>query len=185
MKEVDAKNQAAMTKFDNTGSSLRAIEEKADFVIENMALNNPQISKVVEILSREKSNIRTKNDLLLTYRFRISPIIENLKYDDYIKAFNIAKLPPGIVPSSIDELRYVDAQFIELCKNALKLVTTKSGTDQAQKDEAFFSTYKVSTDPTDYTGWKLAGTTFTYSDLSSRFQGQLDTVQKQIYNPKN
>lgn len=183
MKEVDAKNQAAMAKFDNTVSSLQAIEGKTDFVIENMALSNPQISKVVDLLNREKANLRTKNDLLLAYRFKISPNIENLKYEDYIKAFNIVKLPAWIAPSSPDELRHIDTQYIQLCKNAMGIITAKNGTEKPQDNEVYFGTYKASTDPTEYNKWKWTGTTLTYSDLFTRFQGQLNIVQKQVaYN---
>ena len=114
MKEIDARSQITLSKFDNTVNSLRTIEGKTDFVIENMALNNPQITRVVELLHKEGAGFKSKNDFILAYRFRICPNVSGLKYEDYLKAFSIAKLPQEIVPTSPDELRQNDLQYIEL-----------------------------------------------------------------------
>lgn len=166
-------------------SRTETIESRTKNIIELISNDDPKLKEMIGRIMRNKSefnNYQTKNDLAYAYKVRLSVGSTNVKYADYILAMKLVGIQQSITPNE-EELRRWDAEFIELCRNAVNTLKQKNGTDKVQNDEEKnFQTYKSQNDTTDYNGWGWHSD-LTYAQLASYFQSRLDTQEKQLnYN---
>ena len=181
MSKLIAKMEESSNSVNDLITKMDRSAAQTDIVIENIWSNDPAIKKLVLLISQEGknfSNYQTHNDLALVYKMRMSDKTPNTKYSDFIKAFRVAGINKKIIPSSEDELRRWDTEYLELCKKAVDILRGKNPNEAASDVERRFATYEIVGDETDYSLWEWKD--LTYGEVLDRFQEELDIVQKRI-----
>lgn len=122
------------SNLETTGQSvtkLDAVVTKMDKVVDAIwkAAADINVKKIVGIIAREKKGFNdypSKNDVVLMYKVQASKEIPDVKYGELLIAFRSSTIiKEEFAPTSEEQFKKWDAEYLELCKKAVDQLEKK------------------------------------------------------------
>lgn len=137
-----------------------------------------QISLEIDKFQKEFAPVRTRNDVRLLYKMRLSPH-HQAKYIWIYEAMKASNLPADLIPANLNDFYIWDRQMLHIFQRLVKkVVSMEREYSQLPNEILRFSNYKDNIDATKYGVWSIE--IEDYSQLISYAKKQIDLYKKQI-----
>lgn len=137
-----------------------------------------QIALEIDKFQREFAPVRTRNDVRLLYKMRLSPH-HQAKYIWFYEAMKANNVPADLIPANLNDFYIWDRQMLHIFERLLQnIVSVKHEYNQLPNEILRFSNYKDNIDATKYGVWSIE--IEDYSQLISYVEKQIELYKKQI-----
>lgn len=137
-----------------------------------------QIAEEVDKFQKEFAPVRTRNDVRLLYKMRLSPHHQT-KYISFYEAMKASNLPADLIPTNLNDFYIWDKQMLHILQRLLQRVESVQQEYGDLPNEILrFSNYKDVIDATKYGVWSIE--IEDYSQLLAYLKKQVDLYKKQI-----
>jgi hypothetical protein len=175
--------------------ALSHLDEKTQESIDKISLDTARIAKDITYITRDRriidqialeidkfqkefSPARTRNDVRLLYKMRLSPH-HQAKYVLFYEAMKASSLPADIIPSNLNDFYIWDRQMLHIFKRLLGSVNAVKHEYRELPNEILrFSNYKDKIDATKYGVWSIEINES--SQLVAYLKKQIDLYKKQM-----
>ncbi|HWS56386.1 MAG TPA: hypothetical protein VN228_19770 [Pyrinomonadaceae bacterium] len=127
-----------------------------------------------------RRSLRTKGDVSLIYKARLSGFFPEVSYGEMLLAFRSSELDKGILPADEEELRRWDLQWLALCRNAADALSRMGAGARVAAGDRLWRKFKASDDPTEYGSWGYHEKNLTYSQLLEYYRKHLESVERRL-----
>ena len=137
-----------------------------------------EIAMEIEKFQQEFAPVRTRNDVRLLYKMRLSPH-HQAKYALFYEALKASSLPADLVPTNLGDFYIWDRQMLHIFTRLLRKVeSAQYEYGQLPNEILRFSNYKDVIDATKYGVWSIE--IEEYSQLVAYLKKQIELYKKQI-----
>ncbi len=137
-----------------------------------------EIALEIEKFQKEFAPVRTRNDVRLLYKMRLSPHHQS-KYALLYEALKTSSLPVDLVPTNLNDFYIWDRQMLHIFSRLLRKVeSAQNEYGQLPNEILRFSNYKDVIDATKYGVWSIE--IEDYSQLVAYLGKQIELYKKQI-----
>ena len=181
--------QATLTKAlahldEKTQKSINRISMETARIAEDIAYITQerrlveQIVLEIEKFQKEFAPVRSRNDVRLMYKMRLSPH-HQAKYVLFYEAMKTSNIPADLVPTNINDFYIWDRQMLNIFSRLLQKVDLmKNKYGQLPNEILRFSNYKDKIDATKYGIWSIE--IDDPSQLVAYLEKQIELYKKQI-----
>jgi hypothetical protein len=132
----------------------------------------------IEKFQKEFAPVRSRNDVRLMYKMRLSPH-HQAKYVSFYEAMKASNIPADLVPTDLSDFYIWDRQMLHIFSRLLQKVNSiKYEYDQLPNEILRFSNYKDRIDATKYGVWSIE--IEDSSQLLAYLDKQVELYKKQI-----
>jgi uncharacterized coiled-coil DUF342 family protein len=171
---LDEKTQQSI---DRISSETARIAEHISYITEDRRLVD-KIALEIDKFQKEFAPVRSRNDVRLLYKMRLSPHHQT-KYVLFYEAMKKGNIPADLVPKNLNDFYIWDKQMLHIFTRLLRKVrSVKDEYDQLPNEILRFSNYKDEIDATKYGVWSIE--IEDYSQLLAYLKKQADLYRKQI-----
>jgi predicted nucleic acid-binding Zn-ribbon protein len=175
--------------------ALAHLDEKTQKSIDRISLETAKIAEDISYITRERrlveeiameiekfqhefAPVRTRNDVRLLYKMRLSPH-HQAKYALFYEALKASSLPADLVPTNLSDFYIWDRQMLHIFTRLLRKVeSAQYEYGQLPNEILRFSNYKDVIDATKYGVWSIE--IEEYSQLVAYLGKQIELYKKQI-----
>ncbi len=137
-----------------------------------------EIALEIEKFQKEFAPVRTRNDVRLLYKMRLSPH-HQAKYALLYEALKASSLPADLVPTNLNDFHIWDRQMLHIFSRLFRKVeSAQNEYGQLPNEILRFSNYKDVIDATKYGVWSIE--IEDYSQLVAYLGKQIELYKKQI-----
>ena len=130
----------ALTSIEQQSSSilgsLETIEGYTEDVVKKYWEDHPVLRRVLDEIKKDRERLSGKNQIALSYIFKISKLPGDLTYKDYLTAYRFAGVEENILQEDSSIFGAWDQEWLALCERALAQASGKTG--RASQAERFF-----------------------------------------------
>ncbi len=196
VKSAATMTPAAPTKIEaKLVQALAHLDEKTQKSIDKISLETAKIAKDISYIARERrvveeialeigkfqkefAPVRTRNDVRLLYKMRLSPH-HQAQYALLYEALKASSLPVDLVPTNLNDFYIWDRQMLHIFSRLLRKVeSAQHEYGQLPNEILRFSNYKDVIDATKYGVWSIE--IEDYSQLVAYLGKQIELYKKQI-----
>ena len=196
VKNVATMMPAAPTKIEaKLVQALSHLDEKTQKSIDKISLETAKIAEDISYITRDRrvveeitmeigkfqkefAPVRTRNDVRLLYKMRLSPH-HQAKYALFYEALKSSSLPADLVPTNLNDFYIWDRQMLHIFSRLLRKVkSAQNEYGQLPNEILRFSNYKDVIDATKYGVWSIE--IEDYSQLVAYLEKQIELYKKQI-----
>ena len=171
---LDTKTQNSIEKI---SSETAKIAEDIAYITQERRLVD-QIVLEIEKFQKEFAPVRSRNDVRLMYKMRLTPH-HQAKYVSFFEAMKASNLPADLVPTDLNDFSIWDKQMLHIFTRLLQKVNSvKYEYDQLPNEILRFSNYKDMIDATKYGVWSIE--IEDSSQLLAYLEKQAELYKKQI-----
>jgi len=171
---LDTKTQKSI---DRISSETAKIAEDIAYIAQERRLVE-QIILEIEKFQKEFAPVRSRNDVRLMYKMRLSPH-HQAKYVSFYEAMKGSNIPADLVPSDLNDFYIWDKQMFHIFSRLFQKVNSiKYEYDQLPNEILRFSNYKDEIDATKYGVWSIE--IEDSSQLLAYLEKQVELYKKQI-----
>jgi hypothetical protein len=171
---LDTKTQKSIDKI---STETAKIAEDISYITQERRLVE-QIVLEIEKFQKEFAPVRSRNDVRLMYKMRLSPH-HQAKYISFFEAMKASNLPADLVPTDLNDFYIWDKQMLHIFTRLLEKVhSVKYEYDQLPNEILRFSNYKDTIDATKYGIWSIE--IEDSSQLLAYLEKQVELYKKQI-----
>ena len=160
--QIEATLTQALTHLDTkTQKSIDRISSETAKIAEDIAYITQERRLVEQIIleiqkfQKEFAPVRSRNDVRLMYKMRLSPH-HQAKYVSFYEALKGSNIPADLVPSDLNDFYIWDKQMLHIFSRLLQKVNSiKYEYDQLPNEILRFSNYKDEIDATKYGVWSI------------------------------
>ena len=183
--QIEATLTQALTHLDTkTQKSIDRISSETAKIAEDIAYITQERRLVEQIIleiqkfQKEFAPVRSRNDVRLIYKMRLSPH-HQAKYVSFYEALKGSNIPADLVPSDLNDFYIWDKQMLHIFSRLLQKVNSiKYEYDQLPNEILRFSNYKDEIDATKYGVWSIE--IEDSSQLLAYLEKQVELYKKQI-----
>ena len=183
--QIEASLTKALAHLDTkTQKSIERISSETSKIAEDIAYITQERRLVEQILleiekfQKEFAPVRSRNDVRLMYKMRLSPH-HQAKYITFFEAMKESNIPADLVPTDLNDFYIWDKQMLHIFTRLLQKVNSvKYEYDQLPNEILRFSNYKDTIDATKYGVWSIE--IEDSSQLLAYLQKQAELYKKQI-----
>jgi hypothetical protein len=187
---------AAPTKVEaKLVQALAHLDEKTQKSIDKISLETARIAEDISYITRDRrvveeiteeigkfqkefAPVRTRNDVRLLYKMRLSPH-HQATYARFYEALKASNLPADLVPTNLNDFYIWDRQMLHIFTRLLRKVeSAQNEYGQLPSEILRFSNYKDVIDATKYGVWSIE--IEDYSQLVAYLEKQIELYKKQI-----
>lgn len=196
VKNAASLNPAAPTKVEaKLVQALAHLDEKTQKSIDKISLETAKIADDISYITRDRrlveeivkeidkfqkefAPVRTRNDVRLLYKMRLSPH-HQAKYVLFYEALKASNLPADLVPTNLNDFYIWDKQMLHIFSRLhRKVESAQDEYGQLPNEILRFSNYKDVIDATKYGVWSIE--IENYSQLVAYLQKHIELYKKQI-----
>ena len=171
---LDTKTQNSIEKI---SSETAKIAEDIAYITQERRLVD-QIVLEIEKFQKEFAPVRSRNDVRLMYKMRLTPH-HQAKYVSFFEAMKASNLPADLVLTDLNDFSIWDKQMLHIFTRLLQKVNSvKYEYDQLPNEILRFSNYKDTMDATKYGVWSIE--IEDSSQLLAYLEKQVELYKKQI-----
>jgi hypothetical protein len=171
---LDTKTQKSIERISSETSK---IAEDIAYITQERRLVE-QIVLEIEKFQKEFAPVRSRNDVRLMYKMRLSPHHQT-KYVSFYEAMKASNIPADLVPTNLNDFYIWDKQMLHIFARLLKKIdSVKYEYDQLPNEILRFSNYKDQIDATKYGVWSIE--IEDSSQLLAYLEKQVELYKKQI-----
>jgi len=171
---LDTKTQKSIERI---SSETAKIAEDIAYITQERRLVE-QIVLEIEKFQKEFAPVRSRNDVRLLYKMRLSPH-HQAKYGYFYEAMKASNIPADLVPTDLNDFYIWDKQMLHIFARLLQKVNSvKYEYDQLPNEILRFSNYKDQIDATKYGVWSIE--IEDSSQLLAYLDKQVELYKKQI-----
>ena len=171
---LDTKTQKSIERI---SSETAKIAEDISYITQERRLVE-QIVLEIEKFQKEFAPVRSRNDVRLMYKMRLSPH-HQAKYITFFEAMKESNIPADLVPTDLNDFYIWDKQMLHIFTRLLQKVNSvKYEYDQLPNEILRFSNYKDTIDATKYGVWSIE--IEDSSQLLAYLEKQAELYKKQI-----
>jgi hypothetical protein len=171
---LDEKTQQSI---DRISLETARIAENISYITEEQRLAD-KIVLEIDKFQKEFAPVRSRNDIRLLYKMRLSPH-HQAKYVSFYEAMKKSNIPADLVPTNLNDFYIWDKQMLHIFTRLLrKAQSVQDEYDQLPNEILRFSNYKDEIDATRYGVWSIE--IEDYSQLLAYLKKQIDLYRKQI-----
>jgi len=171
---LDEKTQQSI---DRISLETARIAEHISYITEERRLVD-KIALEIDKFQKEFAPIRSRNDVRLLYKMRLSPH-HQAKYVTFYEAMKKSNIPADLVPTNLNDFFIWDKQMLHIFTRLLRKVrAVRDEYDQLPNEILRFSNYKDKIDATKYGVWSIE--IEDYSQLLAYLKKQTDLYRNQI-----
>ena len=183
--QIEASLTKALTHLDTkTQKSIERISTETSKIAEDIAYITQerrlveQIVLEIEKFQKEFAPVRSRNDVRLMYKMRLSPH-HQAKYVSFYEAMKASNIPADLVPTDLSDFYIWDRQMLHIFSRLRQKVNSvKYEYDQLPNEILRFSNYKDRIDATKYGVWSIE--IEDSSQLLAYLDKQVELYKKQI-----
>ena len=183
--QIEASLTKALAHLDTkTQKSIERISTETSKIAEDIAYITQerrlveQIVLEIEKFQKEFAPVRSRNDVRLMYKMRLSPH-HQAKYVSFYEAMKASNIPADLVPTDLNDFYIWDRQMFHIFSRLRQKVNSiKYEYDQVPNEILRFSNYKDRIDATKYGVWSIE--IEDSSQLLSYLDKQVELYKKQI-----
>jgi len=183
--QIEASLTQALAHLDTkTQKSIERISSETSKIAEDIAYITQerrlveQIVLEIEKFQKEFAPVRSRNDVRLMYKMRLSPH-HQAKYVSFYEAMKASNLPADLVPTNLNDFYIWDKQMLHIFSRLFdKINSVKYEYDQLPNEILRFSNYKDQIDATKYGVWSIE--IEDSSQLLAYLEKQVELYKKQI-----
>jgi len=183
--KIEANLSQALAHLDTkTQKSIERISSETSKIAEDIAYITQerrlveQIVLEIEKFQKEFAPARSRNDVRLMYKMRLSPH-HQAKYVSFYEAMKASNIPADLVPTNLNDFYIWDKQMLNIFSRLLqKINSVKYDYDQLPNEILRFSNYKDRIDATKYGVWSIE--IDDSSQLLAYLEKQVELYKKQI-----
>lgn len=175
--------------------ALAHLDEKTQKSIDRISLETAKIAEDISYITRERrvveqigeeidkfqkefAPVRSRNDVRLLYKMRLSPHHQT-KYISFYEAMKASNLPADLIPTNLNDFYIWDKQMLHILQRLSQRVeAVKQQYGDLPNEILRFSNYKDVIDATKYGVWSIE--IEDYSQLLAYLEKQIDLYKKQI-----
>ena len=171
---LDTKTQKSIERI---SSETAKIAEDISYITQERRLVE-QIVLEIEKFQKEFAPVRSRNDVRLMYKMRLSPH-HQAKYITFFEAMKESNIPADLVPTDLNDFYIWDKQMLHIFTRLFQKVNSvKYEYDQLPNEILRFSNYKDTIDATKYGVWSIE--IEDSSQLLAYLEKQAELYKKQI-----
>jgi hypothetical protein len=171
---LDTKTQKSIERISTETSK---IAEDIAYITQERRLVE-QIVLEIEKFQKEFAPVRSRNDIRLMYKMRLSPH-HQAKYVSFYEAMKASNIPADLVPTDLNDFYIWDRQMLHIFSRLHQKVNSiKYEYDQLPNEILRFSNYKDRIDATKYGVWSIE--IEDSSHLLAYLDKQVELYKKQI-----
>ena len=183
--KIEANLSQALAHLDTkTQKSIERISSETSKIAEDIAYITQerrlveQIVLEIEKFQKEFAPVRSRNDVRLMYKMRLSPH-HQAKYVSFYEAMKASNIPADLVPTNLNDFYIWDRQMLNIFSRLFqKINSVKYDYDQLPNEILRFSNYKDQIDATKYGVWSIE--IEDSSQLLAYLEKQVELYKKQI-----
>jgi hypothetical protein len=183
--QIEASLTKALAHLDTkTQKSIERISTETSKIAEDIAYITQerrlveQIVLEIEKFQKEFAPVRSRNDVRLMYKMRLSPH-HQAKYVSFYEAMKASNIPADLVPTNLNDFYIWDRQMLHIFSRLRQKVNSiKYEYDQLPNEILRFSNYKDRIDATKYGVWSIE--IEDSSHLLAYLDKQVELYKKQI-----
>ena len=183
--QIEASLTKALAHLDTkTQKSIERISTETSKIAEDIAYITQerrlveQIVLEIEKFQKEFAPVRSRNDVRLMYKMRLSPH-HQAKYVSFYEAMKASNIPADLVPTDLNDFYIWDRQMFHIFSRLRQKVNSiKYEYDQVPNEILRFSNYKDRIDATKYGVWSIE--IEDSSQLLAYLDKQVELYKKQI-----
>ena len=183
--QIEASLTKALAHLDTkTQKSIERISTETSKIAEDIAYITQerrlveQIVLEIEKFQKEFAPVRSRNDVRLMYKMRLSPH-HQAKYVSFYEAMKASNIPADLVPTDLNDFYIWDRQMLHIFSRLRQKVNSiKYEYDQVPNEILRFSNYKDRIDATKYGVWSIE--IEDSSQLLAYLDKQVELYKKQI-----
>jgi hypothetical protein len=183
--QIEASLTKALAHLDTkTQKSIERISSETSKIAEDIAYITQekrlveQIVLEIEKFQKEFAPVRSRNDVRLMYKMRLSPH-HQAKYVSFYEAMKASNIPADLVPTNLSDFYIWDRQMLHIFSRLRQKVNSiKYEYDQLPTEILRFSNYKDRIDATKYGVWSIE--IEDSSQLLAYLDKQVEQYKKQI-----
>ena len=183
--QIEASLTKALAHLDTkTQKSIERISTETSKIAEDIAYITQerrlveQIVLEIEKFQKEFAPVRSRNDVRLMYKMRLSPH-HQAKYVSFYEAMKASNIPADLVPTDLNDFYIWDRQMFHIFSRLRQKVNSiKYEYDQVPNEILRFSNYKDQIDATKYGIWSIE--IEDSSQLLAYLDKQVELYKKQI-----
>jgi len=183
--QIEASLTQALAHLDTkTQKSIERISSETSKIAEDIAYITQerrlveQIVLEIEKFQKEFAPVRSRNDVRLMYKMRLSPH-HQANYVSFYEAMKASNLPADLIPTNLNDFYIWDKQMLHIFSRLLqKINSVKYEYDQLPNEILRFSNYKDQIDATKYGVWSIE--IEDSSQLLAYLEKQVELYKKQI-----
>lgn len=183
--KIEANLSQALAHLDTkTQKSIERISTETSKIAEDIAYITQerrlveQIVLEIEKFQKEFAPVRSRNDVRLMYKMRLSPH-HQAKYVSFYEAMKASNIPADLVPTNLNDFYIWDKQMLNIFSRLFqKINSVKYDYDQLPNEILRFSNYKDRIDATKYGVWSIE--IEDSSQLLAYLEKQVELYKKQI-----
>lgn len=183
--KIEANLSQALAHLDTkTQKSIERISTETSKIAEDIAYITQerrlveQIVLEIEKFQKEFAPVRSRNDVRLMYKMRLSPH-HQAKYVSFYEAMKASNIPADLVPTNLNDFYIWDRQMLNIFSRLFqKINSVKYDYDQLPNEILRFSNYKDRIDATKYGVWSIE--IEDSSQLLAYLEKQVELYKKQI-----
>jgi hypothetical protein len=171
---LDEKTQQSI---DRISLETARIAENISYITEEQRLADKIVLEINKF-QKEFAPVRSRNDIRLLYKMRLSPH-HQAKYVSFYEAMKKSNIPADLIPTNLNDFYIWDKQMLHIFTRLLRKVqSVKDEYEQLPNEILRFSNYKDEIDATRYGVWSIE--IEDYSQLLAYLKKQIDLYRKQI-----
>jgi len=171
---LDTKTQKSIERISSETSK---IAEDIAYITQERRLVE-QIVLEIEKFQKEFAPLRSRNDVRLMYKMRLSPH-HQAKYVSFYEALKASNIAADLIPTDLNDFYIWDKQMLHIFSRLLQKVNSvKYEYDQLPNEFLRFSNYKDQIDATKYGVWSIE--IEDPSQLLAYLEKQVELYKKQI-----
>ena len=183
--QIEASLTKALAHLDTkTQKSIERISTETSKIAEDIAYITQerrlveQIVLEIEKFQKEFAPVRSRNDVRLMYKMRLSPH-HQAKYVSFYEAMKASNIPADLVPTDLNDFYIWDRQMFHIFSRLRQKVNSiKYEYEQVPNEILRFSNYKDQIDATKYGVWSIE--IEDSSQLLAYLDKQVELYKKQI-----